>query len=79
MGIVSFIAVYAVIWAIVLQAVLPFGVRTQAEAGGIVPGSEPAAPVRMRWGIKLLATSLIALALWGVFYWFYRKTGLGLR
>jgi len=79
MGIVSFIAVYTVIWSVVLQAVLPFGVRTQAEANDITAGTEPSAPIRPQFKLKLLVTTLISLVLWGIFYWLYRTNGLGLR
>jgi len=37
---VSFaIAIYFIIWWTVLFAVLPIGVRTQAEDGAVVPGT----------------------------------------
>ena len=39
------IAVYFTMWWIVLFAVLPFGVKSQAESGDVVKGSEPGAPV----------------------------------
>ena len=42
------IALYFIIWWIVLFAVLPFGVRTQDEAGEIVPGTPGSAPVNPR-------------------------------
>ncbi len=35
------LALYFIIWWTVLFAVLPFGVRTQGEAGEIVPGTRP--------------------------------------
>ena len=38
------IALYFVVWWIVLFAVLPIGVRTQAEAGEVVPGTPSSAP-----------------------------------
>ena len=38
------IALYFVVWWIVLFAVLPFGVRTQAEDGAVVPGTPASAP-----------------------------------
>ena len=79
MGIVSFIAVYTVIWSLVLQIVLPFGVTTQQDANDVVPGTDPAAPIRLDWKLKVLATSLISLVLWGIFYWVYSATGLGTR
>ena len=79
MPIGSFIAVYILIWSLVLQVVLPFGVRTQSDAQEIVPGTDPSAPVRLHWKMKFLVTSLISLVLWGIFYWLYQTTGLGLR
>ena len=53
------LAVYFVIWWTVLFAVLPFGVRTQHEAGDVVPGSVESAPVAPR----LLRTALITTVL----------------
>ncbi len=65
MDIVGYIAVYLVIWWVVLFAVLPFGVRSQHETGEVVRGTEPGAPVRPRLLIKFLITSLIAALVWG--------------
>jgi predicted secreted protein len=56
------IAIYFIIWWTVLFAVLPIGVRTQAEDGAIVPGtpeSAPAAPRLLR--VALLTTVISAL------------------
>ena len=68
---VSFaIAIYFIIWWTVLFAVLPIGVRTQAEDGAVVPGtpeSAPAAPRLLR--VVLLTTVISALvfaALWAL-------------
>jgi len=64
------IAIYFIIWWTVLFAVLPIGVRTQAEDGAIVPGtpeSAPAAPRLLR--VVLLTTAISALvfaALWAL-------------
>ena len=79
MPLITFFAIYPIIWAIVMQALLPLGIKSQAEAGDIVQGTEPGAPVRPLWLRKALAATLIALALWGVFYWILVKTGLGIR
>jgi predicted secreted protein len=54
------IGLYFVIWWTVLFAVLPWGVRSQAEAGEVVPGSEPAAPVAPMLLKKALFTSILA-------------------
>jgi predicted secreted protein len=79
MPVVSFIAVYVLIWALVLQAVLPFGVKSQSETGAVTEGTDPGAPVRPLWLPKILITTLIAFVLWGVFYWIAITTGLGMR
>ena len=68
---VSFaIAIYFIIWWTVLFAVLPIGVRTQAEDGAVVPGtpeSALAAPRLLR--VVVLTTVISALvfaALWAL-------------
>ncbi len=71
MAIGSIIAVYFIVWWICLFAVLPFGVRSQAEDQSIVPGSEPGAPTRSRMWTKVGVTSVLAaivtpLLLWGL-------------
>lgn len=38
------VAIFFTMWWIVLFAVLPFGIRSQEEAGAVAPGSEPGAP-----------------------------------
>lgn len=60
MSIVSVLAIYFVVWWIVLFAVLPFGVRTQAEEGDIVPGSSHSAPARPLLLKKALATTIVS-------------------
>jgi predicted secreted protein len=62
------LAVYFVIWWVVLFAVLPFGVRTQHEAGHVVPGTPASAPVRPKFLQIVLATSLIAGVIFGIAY-----------
>jgi predicted secreted protein len=49
------LATYFVIWWVVLFAVLPFGVKSQAEAGEVVEGSDPGAPAVPHLKQKLLA------------------------
>ncbi len=40
------IATYFIIWWTTLFAVLPFGLKTQGEAGEVVPGTPEGAPVK---------------------------------
>lgn len=69
MKIGSIIAIYFVVWWTILFAVLPWGNRTQAEAGVVEPGSAPSAPVKPRLLLKAFATSIVAALLVGGFIW----------
>jgi len=71
MSLPTSIAIYFIIWWVVLFAVLPWGVRSQQEHGTIAPGSDPGAPVRPALKHKLAWTTIIAgivFALWYVVY-----------
>lgn len=68
MGWLSAVAIFFIIWWVTLFAVLPIGVRSQAEAGYVEPGTEAGAPVAPRIGFKLLLTTAIAIAVFAVFY-----------
>lgn len=59
------LAIYFVVWWVVLFAVLPFGVRSQAEHGGGAAGTDPGAPILPRMAWKLVWTTLISAALFG--------------
>lgn len=54
------LALYFVIWWILLFAVLPFGVRSQVESGEVVAGSEPGAPSAPALQEKAIWTTLVA-------------------
>lgn len=64
------IALYFVVWWIVLFAVLPFGVHTQGEAGDVVPGTPESAPRRFALGrvavINTLVATVVFLGIWVV-------------
>jgi len=53
-------AIYFIIWWVVLFAVLPWGIHSQAESGEVVPGSDPGAPAIPHLGAKLVWTTLVA-------------------
>jgi predicted secreted protein len=72
MPIATLIAIYFVIWWVVLFAVLPWGVRSQQESGEVAPGTDPGAPAIHRVWRKLLWTTVIASVLYGVLYGSYR-------
>ena len=61
------LAIYFIIWWVVLFAVLPFGVRNSAEEGVAVgAGHDPGAPTAFGMGKKLMWTTLIACVLFAI-------------
>jgi len=65
----TIVAIYFLFWFLSLFLVLPFGVRTTEEAGGnTVPGQAESAPHEFRPLRIILRTSLVAAALFGLFY-----------
>lgn len=60
------IALYFIIWWTVLFAVLPFGLRTQAEAGEVVPGTPASAPAAPRLLRLFLINSVVAAVVFGL-------------
>jgi predicted secreted protein len=71
MSIFTALAIYFVIWWIVLFAVLPWGVRSQHESGEMTPGTDPGAPVLPDIKRKLVWTTIVAtvvFAAWFVVY-----------
>lgn len=69
MSITFSVAVYFMMWWIVLFAILPFGrSQTQEEAGEIVPGSESSAPARPRFLRVIVLTTIVTTVLFAGFY-----------
>jgi predicted secreted protein len=64
-------AIYFIIWWMVLFAVLPWGVRSQGESGEVAPGTDPGAPTVPALGRKIVWTTLVSTALFGVLYFVY--------
>ena len=64
MGLSFSIAIYFIVWWLVLFVVLPFGVHSQDDAGTVVPGTPGSAPLAPR----LLRTALITTVLSGLIF-----------
>jgi predicted secreted protein len=60
MAIGSIIAIFFVVWWIVLFAVLPWGVRTQEEEGEVVLGTSASAPAHPHLVRKAIITTFVA-------------------
>jgi predicted secreted protein len=67
------LAIYFIIWWVVLFAVLPWGIRSQQESGEVVEGSDPGAPVIPALRAKLLWTTLVASIVFGACYIAYTE------
>jgi predicted secreted protein len=62
------VALYIVIWWLTLFVVLPFGVKTQGEAGDVVEGTPESAPVAPRI-LRTLVINTFVAAVTFVFVW----------
>lgn len=63
------LAIYAIIWWIVLFAMLPIGVRTSEEAGEkTTPGNAESAPHMPNLLPKMLATTVVASIIFAALY-----------
>jgi predicted secreted protein len=69
MTIAGGIAIYFIIWWLVLFMVLPFGIRNAHETGEVVEeGNEPGAPTNPHLVQKAIITTILATAVFAVFY-----------
>jgi predicted secreted protein len=85
MPVTTAVAIFFLIWWVVLFAVLPWGIRGQHEGQDIdedidqdidqdiAPGTDPGAPIAARIGWKLLWTTLIAIAVYAAGYLVYSR------
>lgn len=69
MRMTSAIAIYFIIWWLVLFMVLPFGVRNAHESGeSVEQGNEAGAPVNPRLWRKALYTTILASIVFALVY-----------
>ena len=66
MSTATIIAIYFIIWWVVLFAILPCGVRSQQESGEVAPGTDPGAPAAHLVWRKLLWTTVTAAVVFGI-------------
>lgn len=66
MGPVSAIVLFAVVWSMVFFIVLPLRMKTQGDAGEVVPGTHSSAPADAQIGRKAKITTLWALPVWAI-------------
>jgi predicted secreted protein len=74
----SIIAIYSLFWVMSAFLVMPFGVRTSAEAGvDLVPGQAESAPAQWRPGRVALRATVLSLVLFGLYYANYVNGWIG--
>ena len=78
MTIVSGIAMYFIFWWVTLFALLPVGLRTQAEENDVTLGTVASAPAKPRIGRAFLRTTVVASAIFGLYYYLTQVQGFGL-
>ncbi|UDF29923.1 UNVERIFIED_ORG: DUF1467 family protein [Roseateles sp. XES5] len=78
MQLFSYFAVYFIVWWMTLFAVLPFGLKTQAEAEEVVPGTVESAPARFRGGRIVAMTTVVSAIVYGAWYILSVRLGYGI-
>jgi len=78
MTIVSGVAMYFIFWWIPLFALLPVGLRTQAEEKEVTLGTVASAPAKPRIGLAFLRTTFVATAIFCLYYYMTQVQGFGL-
>jgi predicted secreted protein len=67
------VAIFFLIWWVVLFAVLPWGVHRQDEEGRVAPGTDPGAPALPDLRRKLVWTTLVSLVVYAGCYVVYAE------
>lgn len=64
---VSLIAVFFIVWWLVLFATLPFGLKTQDEEGDVTLGTTASAPRGPHVARAMLRTTIVTLVIFAVY------------
>jgi predicted secreted protein len=76
MTVTGALALYFVVWWTALFAVLPFGARSQVEAGNVTLGSDPGAPALPALNEKAIWTTILAGLVFAIVGWMLPLAGL---
>ena len=71
MQVTTAMAVFFLIWWLVLFAVLPWGARSQQEEGEVALGTDPGAPAIPNLRRKLMWTTLVSVVIFAACYEVY--------
>jgi predicted secreted protein len=76
---VSALAIYTIIWWLVLFMILPFGAGKKIESVDVAEGHDAGAPTRPQMLKKILATTIVSLVVFAIFYFAYTGGYIDLR
>jgi predicted secreted protein len=79
MPVVTAIAIYFILWWIVLFAMLPFGLKTQREADDVTLGTVESAPAGPHMARVILRTTLVSAVIFAGFWYLTQVAGYSLR
>ena len=68
MPLVTGIAVYFVLWWLVIFIILPLDIKGQHEEGEVVRGTEPGAPTQPFIKRKIIQTSVVTAIIWVIIF-----------
>lgn len=74
---VTYGATFFIAWWLCLFIVMPIGLKTQDEAGEVMPGTDPSAPAGRHVPRAMLRATLLAALLVGAFYYAVEIKGFG--
>jgi predicted secreted protein len=77
MGWPTGLAIYFIIWWTVLFAILPIGLRSQADDNRVVDGTPESAPSRFSFARTAALTSMVSLGVFALFYGVTEVLGVG--
>lgn len=72
---VSAFAVYFIIWWVTLFAVLSVGLKTQDDAGQVIPGTPASAPAGSHLLRVFFINTIVATVLFAIFYYAFAIRG----
>jgi predicted secreted protein len=75
MSMISAFAIYFIIWWTSLFSVLSLGLKTQDEAGAVVPGTPASAPTGRHMLRVFFINTVIATLIFGGLYYLFAITG----
>lgn len=64
MSVSASIVLYAVVWFMTLFVVLPLRLKSQSEAGDVVPGTPASAPANPQVKKRMIIVTVVATVIW---------------